>query len=350
MELTRIDTLQIGVKLLSRPKNPIRTKAQYSMEFSRAVLEAFETFETDSSLFALPLTLSDNVIQPLPPVTYPAKSQHTFQRALNQLEAVLDPLNALYLILRRNDFLVAITYAPYQANADIKKLLIDNRSNLIQRLGEQRFSTSIICKEIGEITDARSWNERDGEGSSWNDKVCEEGAACEIGNGDDSDKTNIKDLGFKKNQCRLCDRRMKNKIDDAALEALDHLYNAGACSLNIATEILTLNASLKSRLPSQVSSSLPTDRPSFTFYRHLSNEKLYFIFCSPDCASVRDRMMHTMAIPGLINVIARDSGIEVDRKIEIHDSGDLEFEEAGGRVGRFRSLYVGGGVVGTESR
>ena len=57
-----------------------------------------------------------------------------------------------------------------------------------------------------------------------------------------------------------------------------------------------------------------------------------------------------MAIPGLVNVIAQDNGVHVDQKIEIHDAEDLQFEKEDGRVGKFRSMYLRGEIVGTESR
>ncbi|KAF2638563.1 hypothetical protein P280DRAFT_481918 [Massarina eburnea CBS 473.64] len=323
------------------------------MEYSSTVLEAFSAFISNPSLFALPLTLSENVLQHASAVTYPDKAQYSFQQALNRLDDVLNPRTALYLLLRRNNSLVVVTYTPYRADANAKKFLIDNRSHLINKLGEEHFSTSIICKEIGEIADARSWNERDGEGSAWGDQTHEDGAACKFGDASNAEKTEVRDLGFRKNQCRLCDRRMKNNIDDDALEALTEVKNAGDCvqlSVDIATEVLKLNFQFTQRTPSQVAFKLPTDRPSFTFYRHISNKQLYFIFCSPDCASVKERMKHTMAIPGLVNIIMKDMGVEVDQKIEIHDPEDLTFEGKNERIGKFRSMYLRNEVVGTESR
>jgi twinfilin-like protein len=75
---------------------------------------------------------------------------------------------------------------------------------------------------------------------------------------------------------------------------------------------------------------------------------LYFIYHSPDVATVQQRMKHIMAIPGLL-VHAEDAGIRVDQKIEIHDPDDLVFEEARDeRIGRFRSMYRRDRFKGTE--
>lgn len=101
--------------------------------------------------------------------------------------------------------------------------------------------------------------------------------------------------------------------------------------------------------PEQVSSYLPTTHPTFTFYRH-PNKVLYFIYHSPDSATVQQRMKHTMAIPALVNIHAEDCGVHVDQKIEIHEPEDLVFEQGDEKVGRFRSVYLRGEWQGTESQ
>ena len=90
--------------------------------------------------------------------------------------------------------------------------------------------------------------------------------------------------------------------------------------------------------------------PSFTFYRHPTTKLLYFIFHSPDSATVKQRMKHTMAIPGLVNVHAQDQGVHVDQKIEIHSPEDLVFETKDERIGKFRSMYLRNRFEGTESK
>jgi twinfilin-like protein len=98
-----------------------------------------------------------------------------------------------------------------------------------------------------------------------------------------------------------------------------------------------------------VAATLPKDKPSFTFYCHPTTQLLYFVFHSPDSASVQERMKHTMAIPGLINVHAQDRGVYVDQKIEVHDLENLVFEAEDERIGKFRSMYLRNRFEGTES-
>ncbi|KAK7189640.1 cofilin/tropomyosin-type actin-binding protein [Paraphaeosphaeria sporulosa] len=317
------------------------------MEISPEITEAFTAFVSDSSLFALPLTIANMGLQALSPIPYPEDTQHTFQQALNRLDSVLNPKRASYLVLRVEGSLVAITFVPYVAIVNDNTALLENRQLLLETLGEQHFSASIICKEMGEVVDARSWDERSGEGHSWNRDYDERADGCER---DDETTSGVHDLGYKKNKCRLCDRRMKNNIDDAALSALKSLVEGGGCSVNVSTEILQLNFRANDLAPADVASRLPTDKPSFTFYRHASNHRLYFIFCAPDSANVKERMKHTMAIPGLINIIAKDNSVSVDQKLEIHDPEELDFEQKDERIGKFRSMYLRNEWAGTESQ
>lgn len=89
---------------------------------------------------------------------------------------------------------------------------------------------------------------------------------------------------------------------------------------------------------SRIGAKIPSTHPSFTFYRHPASKVPYFIFFSPDSAPVKVRMMHTMAIPGLLNVTAKEQGVHVNQMIEIHDIDDLVFEERDERIGKFRSV------------
>lgn len=101
--------------------------------------------------------------------------------------------------------------------------------------------------------------------------------------------------------------------------------------------------------PTEVITKIPKETPSFTFYRHPDLKRLYFIYFSPDNAPVKARMAHTTAIPGLSNVIAKEQGLTIDQKIEIHELEDLVFENKDNRIGKFRSMYLLNERNGTES-
>ena len=194
-------------------------------EIPTAVLEAFANFKVDNASLALPLLLTDGALQILPPVR-PKDPAGTIQTALNELDAILSPRTPLYLLLRRNDSLIAITYVPYLAKEDLRFFFLEHRHELVEKLGKEHFSQSLICKEIGEVTDARSWTERDNnEALNASPAYRKEEEGCKAGS---CEACTIKDLGYKRNKCRLCDRRMKNPITSEALDALTTLTHPGA--------------------------------------------------------------------------------------------------------------------------
>ncbi|ORY15218.1 hypothetical protein BCR34DRAFT_598687 [Clohesyomyces aquaticus] len=282
------------------------------------LFDALNDFLSDATKFALLLQIHAGELKPLLSVTYPPGPSPGFRQALPLLEPLIDRKTPLYLITRRDESLTAIAYVPYCADEALKKEYLDKRGALVKTLGESHFSTSIICKAPEEITDLRSWEGRD--------QVVLECDSCE---GVQCEPTSLRDLGHVMNRCRLCDHRMKMKIEPAATEALKELRNDGDCvqiMIDIESETLVLGFYNKSVGPGELLTKFPTETPSLTFYRHLHSGITYFVYCSPDSAPVKERMTYTMSIPGLVNIIASNNGVVVDKKLEIHDGDDLAFD------------------------
>ncbi|KAF2844855.1 actin monomer binding protein-like protein [Plenodomus tracheiphilus IPT5] len=310
----------------------------------KAATSAFDDFLGDATAFALLFSLVD--CQPKPLTSIPrVEPASSFQANLNALEIHLDPRTALYILLRHNDSLVAITFLPYLAPENQRRFLLDNRDEFLRQLGKQNFAQSLICKEIGEVAYVRAWDERD-------DNIKSASAMTDECEDYQNAMSEVQDIGYKKSKCRACDRRMKNKISGEALEVFGAMSRPGSLvqmTVDITTETIVLISAVTDISAEEVTTLLPTTKPSFTFYRHKISSLLYFIFHSPDSASVQERMKHTMAIPGLINVHAEDAGVHVDQKIEIHDPEDLVFTEKDEKVGKFRSMYLRNEYEGTES-
>jgi twinfilin-like protein len=202
-----------------------RSKSQANVvapDLQATIYEAFADFCLNRDLLALPLALHDGSLEPLLPV----HSSTSFQVALNELSTVLNPRIALYILLRRNDTLTAITFVPYLAKDNQRGFFLDHRHELVQKLGKEHFSQSLICKEIGEITDVRSWTERDDNNAS-NETAADHPKDAEVCQDDACEACTVQDMGYKRNKCRLCDRRMQNKISPEALEALKGLSTPG---------------------------------------------------------------------------------------------------------------------------
>lgn len=133
----------------------------------------------------------------------------------------------MFLLFRRNNSLVAITFVPFLAPESQREFCHDNRHELVRKLGEKHFSTSLICKEVGEITNERAWKERD-EAAKYVGSNLEHETAYDPSGQVQGQHVGVQDLGYNKSKCRACDRSMKNKISEEALQALTKLSTPGA--------------------------------------------------------------------------------------------------------------------------
>lgn len=194
------------------------------LEVLPSVRTTFAAFAEDETHFALVLNVAeDGKLQCLTPLP---RHGNSFQSSLNQLEGILTLKNSCYIIIRRDKSLVLVTYVPYRANDNERASLLEEKRACVRELGEELFFESIICKEVGEITDIRSWEERDAERHSEHvvaDHTSDRRTHDVTGN-TQLDKL---DARYKKNKCRLCDRRMKNKLSPEASEALRQLQTPG---------------------------------------------------------------------------------------------------------------------------
>jgi hypothetical protein len=203
--LNRINTDLMQYTIPAMQNTPAGKKSQPVQRFLLTMTPelAFKAFIEDKFCFALPFNLVDNRIEAYAPIR-----QYTSKPA--------------YIVLRRGDSLTFITYVPYRAKEELRNLFLERRHSVVQQLGAGYISYSIICKEIAEITDARSWVERDAEAISLSTKriQCDTKESCGC---PEHSKSDLEDVEYRKNKCRLCDRRMKNKISSEALEALREL-------------------------------------------------------------------------------------------------------------------------------
>jgi twinfilin-like protein len=197
------------------------------IDIPASTLAAFNTFASDTTQFALPLQILEGSLQSLSPVPSPDDGDASFQSALSKLEASITTKHPLYLIIRHNNPLTFITYIPYLAQPTSNRSYLNHRQTVLKTFGASNFTSSIICKEPGEITDERAWKERDGDGQPFTSKPHDKNTNIEDGDSENQ----VQDQGHQKTKCRLCDRRMKNPITEDALVALKGLKDGkeGAC-------------------------------------------------------------------------------------------------------------------------
>ncbi|KAF2497324.1 hypothetical protein BU16DRAFT_525019 [Lophium mytilinum] len=296
-----------------------------------AAQKAISNFLSNESCFALLIKASSDGLTPLPAITIEKHSESDLISALPLLTSYITPKRPLYVIVRERDRLMFITYVPFLAPQDQQKLIMDKRSAVAADLGADNLFYACICKESADILDWRAWESREASLTKFGspEHMDEHGNRVVVETTPGLPR--FVDLGYTKHQCRLCDRRMKMPITDEAKAALTTLTSRGSIVqlfVDVPTETITLGLSETRVSPSELPSRI-SPQPSFTFYHHSDSGSLLFIYCCPPDATVKARMTHTMAVPGLVNVIAREAGVEVTRKIEIDGPEDLTPDRLG---------------------
>lgn len=129
---------------------------------SRELHDAFSAFTSDTSLFALPVTIASESLQPSSAIPFDG----SFYSSLPKLQAVLEPKTAIFLIVRHSpSSLVAVTYIPSNAPVRAKTLFASTRATLVRELGSEKFATTIFATEEEEVVGEAAWRERDLEGN-----------------------------------------------------------------------------------------------------------------------------------------------------------------------------------------
>lgn len=132
--------------------------------------DAFNTFSSDQSLFALPITISSESLTPLSSIPFSssagADADAAFYASLPQLASVLQPKTPLYLILRYGSSLLALTYIPSNAPVRAKTLFASTRATLARELGTEKFVSTIFATEEEEVVGEEAWRERNLDGKS----------------------------------------------------------------------------------------------------------------------------------------------------------------------------------------
>ncbi|KAF2801338.1 uncharacterized protein BDZ99DRAFT_456438 [Mytilinidion resinicola] len=290
------------------------------MALAGRVHKAISDFLCNESCFALLIKVSDD-LQPLPAITPEKHLEPDLMASLSLLDGYITPRSPLYVIIREQGRLVFITYVPFLAPQDQRKLIMDERLAVAAELGAENLLYACICKEPADILDWRAWESREASLSKFESPEHMDEGENRVVHATQG-MPRFVDLGYTKHHCRLCDRRLTMPITDEAKAALTNLMSRGSTFVDVPTETITLGLSEIHALPSELPSKV-SPQPSFTFYNHSESGSLIFIYCCPPDATVKARMTHTMAVPGLVNVIAREAGVEVTRKIEIDGPEDL---------------------------
>ncbi|ETI28139.1 hypothetical protein G647_00588 [Cladophialophora carrionii CBS 160.54] len=335
---------------------------QSGITASSELQSAFQTFTSDASLFALPITIASESLRPLPSTPFPSSHSGLFN-SIHTLSSFLTSTEPLFLLLRRapsSNELVAITYIPSRAPVRQKTLFASTRNTLMRELGSEKFSETVFLTEREEILDPAQWEERARGSAAASGGVPTAGAtraavdegllsveerelqAVKRAEEEERHGTRGRDL--------MGEGKGKNamKISDEAKSALSAFKDVAASegklaifSIDIPTEEIRLVSTKTGIQPAAVASNIPADKPSYTLYNAPGVPGSIFIYVCPGSSKIKERMIHASSRLG-VTKLAGWEGVEIVKRLEAGDPEEL----GGGRLEEeVKALTAAGGTA-----
>ncbi|KAK5048255.1 hypothetical protein LTR84_005925 [Exophiala bonariae] len=339
---------------------------QSGISASADLQNAFAAFASDSALFALPVTISNESLNALPAIPFPSTtSSATLVSSLSSLEQILSPTIPLYLLLRKTPTptspLLAATYIPSRAPVRQKTLFASTRASLVRELGSEKFSETLFLTEKEEVLDPKTWADADsssddatsgaGGGSGTNTALLstEERELQAVKRAEEEARhgTRGRDLmneGGSGGAVSLGGggsgtHGVSMKVSDEAREglaavkaALDNgTGGAGVLvqfGIDIPNETFTLvNAPQQGVAPADVHRNIPADRPTYSVYapgRESGINGVLFIYVCPGTSKVKERMVYASSGRFFVTYAKAEFGITVLKRLEASEPEDLD--------------------------
>jgi twinfilin len=118
--------------------------------------------------------------------------------------------------------------------------------------------------------------------------------------------------------------------------------------MDLATETLVFSSSSSDVSPAELSSKIPTDTPSYTFYHYPSSTSIIFIYCSSASSKIRERMLYASSRANVV-VVARDEGVDVAKRIEIGAPDEIDEDRLKELVGSSSGGAASAAVAAEEA-
>ncbi|KAJ5956241.1 hypothetical protein N7501_010520 [Penicillium viridicatum] len=303
---------------------------QSGITVSSELQDAFARFNSDSSTFCLPVTITAEALTPLAPISFQGSpSENAFFSALPQLSSVLQPKTPIYLLLRRpstaSTALIALTYIPSNAPVRAKTLFASTRSTLSRELGTEKFASTVFATEEDEILGQDAWRERDGEGPnaiSREDMMGEKERELEAVRKAEAEARNGtpgRDIGIGGTfgPGTGSGMRVSMPVDEGAKSALRDLRDGGLVQLtvDIPTEKIVLADSQSGVEANSVATHISSSSPRYSFYHYPGSDVVIFVYTCPTGSSIKERMLHASSRRNAITV-AEQEGLKIEKKIE----------------------------------
>ncbi|KAJ6118462.1 hypothetical protein N7471_013082 [Penicillium samsonianum] len=304
---------------------------QSGITVSAELHDAFTRFNSDTSTFCLPVTITAETLTPLAPISFQGNpSENAFFSALPQLSSVLQPKTPIYLLLRRPSnaspaALIALTYIPSNAPVRAKTLFASTRSTLTRELGTEKFASTVFATEEDEVLGQDAWRERDGEGPnaiSREDMMGEKERELEAVRKAEAEARNGtpgRDIGIGGTfgPGSGSGMRVSMPVDEGAKSALRDLRDGGLVQLtvDIPTEKIVLADSQSGVEANSVATHISSTSPRYSFYHYPGSDVVIFVYTCPTGSSIKERMMHASSRRNAITV-AEQEGLKIEKKIE----------------------------------
>ncbi|KAJ5604087.1 hypothetical protein N7537_007043 [Penicillium hordei] len=311
---------------------------QSGITVSSELQDAFARFNSDSSTFCLPVTITAETLTPLAPIFFQGSpSENAFFSALPQLSSVLQPKTPIYLLLRRPSTastaaLIALTYIPSNAPVRAKTLFASTRSTLSRELGTEKFASTVFATEEDEILGQDAWRERDGEGPnaiSREDMMGEKERELEAVRKAEAEArsgTPGRDIGIGGTfgPGTGSGMRVSMPVDEGAKSALRDLRDGGLVQLtvDIPTEKIVLADSQSGVEANSVATHISSSSPRYSFYHYPGSDVVIFVYTCPTGSSIKERMLHASSRRNAITV-AEQEGLKIEKKIEASSPDEI---------------------------
>lgn len=224
-------------------------------------------------------------------------------------------------------------------------LFAATRNTLTRDLGLEKFGDSLFATDDYEVLDPAQWENRgkgaDGtrKGGSGEDILSNEERELQgVKRAEEEERhgTSGRDLMGKGGS----GNRLAMKITEEARTALTKLSGSGDAGegvliqlgIELGSETLTLLDDSVGVAPERFLSGIPSDRPSYAFYRYPGTPETVFLYTCPGSSKVKERMVYASTRSSVLHV-AKEEGVDVTKRLEQGDAGEITVERLGEEVG-----------------
>jgi len=217
-------------------------------------------------------------------------------------------------------------------------LFASTRASLVRDLGLEKFGENVFATDAEEILEPAQWEARArGAAASKEGHAdilsTEERELQGVKRAEEEERhgTSGRDLMGEGGS----GGRLAMKITDDAQQALSTLSEEGALvqlGIEISSETLQLLESKSGVQPATFLSSVPTDRPSYSFFHYPGTEETIFLYTCPGTSKVKERMVYASARAGVLQV-AKSEGVNVTKRLEAGDADEITESRLADEVG-----------------